>query len=156
MKKIIISIAIILFVGALGLNSYIKRGTYLVDSKDGHIEIIAQNAWKGSGEGSSIIIIKEGERLFVKSDMEKGAINIKLFKKESYKMDNGDTSKLIDEQPYELMKMIINKNRNVVFNEKFTDKGTYKFDLPSGEYVGLCICDENLTTGKIIVTVEAK
>ncbi|MBP5426625.1 MAG: hypothetical protein J6Y29_01795 [Clostridiales bacterium] len=152
--KIVTSlVAIMLMLGSVKIGMYVKdrimesssKGC-CVTNKDNSIEAVAKN----DREGGAVcyITVKEGEKLVVKSDIEKGEARVKL----SLVKDKKDSK----EVPHDILELLKDENKEAEFDETFKDKGSYEFELPAGDYEGIYTSGKKTTTGKLVITSEAK
>lgn len=124
---IVLLLAVTVATLGVGVIRYNRSGVSSVKNVDEGIEVVANRA--GEGGGVCYIEAKEGEKLIVTSNIEKGAISIRLYT---------DV-----------------KNDEPIINKTFKKIGTYEFDVPAGKYSGMCLFS-NKTTGTLTVQAVAK
>lgn len=124
----IIAIVLIIVIVVVALNH--GTSTFVLENKeDGSINITAENAGENSG-GVGEVDIQEGQKLEVKSNLEKEAsINVKV---KPFNTDN---------------------NSEAVLDENFKQTEESEFELPSGNY-NVFVTAEKGAKGNMTINVK--
>ncbi len=142
-KKIKIIIGVVLVAVIL----VISGGIYVLNtggSAQFHINsIVLKRAGKGSG-GNIGVTVKEGEKLVIKSYLEKGSVKINLGKEKKAQTGEETIGELFDLMNGKDIEQIVE------------GYNTYEFEVPEGRYYGMGYILEDKTTGKVTLTSESK
>lgn len=149
-KKIIIGVVLVVAICIIGtVWSYINIGSRSFDDQSKGFfrigtgsEIRVNKTGKGSG-GSIGVKVKEGEKIVIRSYLEKGSIKINLGKQEKEQTGEESIGELLDMMEGKDIRQIVE------------GYNTYEFEVPEGEYFGMGIVLTK-ATGRVTITAESK
>ena len=143
-KKLIIGVVLAAVICTIGVvwYGYINRGSGSFNHMGGSSEIIVNKVREKSG-GSIGVEVKEGEKIVIKSYLEKGSIKIKLGKQKTPQTGKETIGELLD---------LLNGKDIEQIVEGYN---TYEFEVPEGSYYGFANILKK-ATGRVTITAENK
>ena len=139
--KIVVGVSLALMICIIGI---ICVERYNRDSGTGEFNVSEITANElGECGGNVSVEVKEGEKLVIKSYLEKGKIRITLGKEEKAQTGNESYEELLD----------LMDGKDIV--QIVEGHNTYEFEVPAGKYSGSANILEK-TTGRVKLTSEKK